>query len=70
MTSSSCTPGGDPKVIAEIALNSFAGFAQMLEFHGGPERRSDRMGKGQARMVETYDTFRSFEAHFAAEGKK
>ena len=64
------TPGGDAKIIAEIARTRFGGFAQMFEHHGWPERGSDMMRKVQTRVAETYGSVRAFEAHFAAEGWK
>lgn len=55
------TPGGDAKVIAEIARKRFGGFLQMFEHHGWPERGSDMMRKVQTRVKETYGSVRAFE---------
>lgn len=70
MTNPTYTPGGDAKIIAEVAKTRFGGFAQMFEHHGWPERGSDMMRKVQTRVAETYGSVRAFEAHFAAEGRK
>lgn len=51
MTRSNYTPGGDAKIIAEIAKARFGGFVQMFEHHGWPERGSDMMRKVQTRVV-------------------
>lgn len=70
MTKSTYTPGGDAKIIAEIAKTRFGGFLQMFEHHGWPERGSDMMRKVQTRVAETYGSVRAFEAHFAVNRKK
>ncbi|MEQ8447682.1 MAG: hypothetical protein RIB57_17515 [Pelagibacterium sp.] len=57
-------PGGDAKVIAEIARTRFGGFTEMFEHHGWPERGSDMMRKVQTRVAETYGSVRAFEAQF------
>lgn len=57
------TPGGDAKIIAEIAKSRFGGFAAMFEYHGWAERGSDMMRKVQSRVVETYGSVRAFESH-------
>jgi hypothetical protein len=58
-------PGGDAKVISEIAKRVFGSYAEMFEHHGWPERGSDMMRKVQTRVAETYGSVRAFEAHFA-----
>jgi len=60
-------PGGDAKIIAEIAQGKFGGFAAMFEHHGWPERGSDMMRKVQTRVAETYGSVKAFEKHFAEE---
>lgn len=65
MTSKKYQPGGDAKVIAEIARSRFGGFLGMFEHHGWPERGSDMMRKVQTRVKETYGSVRAFEDHFA-----
>lgn len=70
MTKLSYEPGGDAKIIAEIAKTRFGGFVQMFEYHGWPERGSDMMRKVQTRVAGTYGSVRAFEAHFTAEGSK
>jgi len=70
MTKSTYTPGGDAKIIAEIAKTRFGGFVQMFEHHSWPERGSDMMRKVQTRVAEAYGSVRAFETHFAAEGRK
>lgn len=65
----SYTPGGDAKVIAEVAHRRFGGFAGMFEHHGWPERGSDMMRKVQTRVVETYGSVRDFERYFEEEDK-
>lgn len=67
MTKSTFSPGGDAKVISQIAKSKFGGFPQMFEHHGWPERGSDMMRKVQTRVVETYGSVRAFEARFAEE---
>ena len=57
-------PGGDAKVIAEIARTRFGGFTEMFEHHRWPERGSDMMRKVQTRVAETYGSVRAFEAQF------
>ena len=59
------TPGGDAKVIAEIAKRKFGGFNAMFEHHGWPERGPDMMRKVQTRVAESYGTVKAFEKHFA-----
>jgi hypothetical protein len=61
------TPGGDAKIIAEVARRRFGGFAGMFEHHGWPERGSDMMRKVQTRVAETYGSVKAFEDHFAKE---
>ena len=63
-------PGGDAKVIAEIAKTRFGDFARMFEHHGWPERGQDMMPKVQTRVVETYGSVRAFEEHFRSEERK
>lgn len=63
----SYTPGGDAKVIAEIARRRFGGFTGMFEHHGWSERGSDMMPKVQTRVVEAYGSVRAFERHFEEE---
>jgi hypothetical protein len=65
----SFAPGGDAKVIAEIARRKFGGFAAMFERHGWPERGSDMMRKVQARVVESYGSVQAFEARYAEKEK-
>lgn len=65
MTANSYRPGGDAKIIAEIARSKFGGFAAMFEHHGWPERGSDMMRKVQTRVAETYGSVKAFEKHFA-----
>ena len=57
-------PGGDAKIIAQIAKAHFGGFASMFEHHGWPERGSDMMRKVQTRVAETYGSVRAFEQNF------
>jgi len=61
------TPGGDAKIIAEVASRRFGGFLGMFEHHGWPERGSDMMRKVQTRVVESYGSVKAFEQHFAKE---
>jgi hypothetical protein len=70
MTKARYTPGGDAKIIAEIAERKFGSFAAMFEHHGWPERGSDMMRKVQTRVVESYGSVRAFEARYAAEQSK
>ena len=63
-------PGGDAKVIAEIAKERFGGFAGMFEHHGWPERGQEMMPKVQTRVVETYGSVRAFEEHFRSEERQ
>lgn len=70
MKKATYTPGGDAKIIAEIAKTHFGGFAQMFEHHGWPERGSDMMRKVQTRVAETYGSVRAFEAHNKLESGK
>ncbi|MBZ9706957.1 hypothetical protein LB543_09520 [Mesorhizobium sp. ESP7-2] len=61
------TPGGDAKIIAEVANRRFGGFVGMFEHHGWPERGSDMMRKVQTRVAEAYGSVKAFEQHFAEE---
>lgn len=61
MTGRTYTPGGDAKVIAEIARSRFGGYLQMFEYHVWPERGSDMLGKVQRRVKEAYGSVRAFE---------
>lgn len=70
MTKSTYTPGGDAKIIAEIAKTRLGGIVRMFEHHGWPERGSEMMRQEQTRVAEAYGSVRAFEAHFAAEGWK
>ena len=70
MSKAQYTPGGDAKVIAEIAKRKFSGFAAMFEHHDWPERGSDMMRKVQTRVVETYGSVRAFEARYPSERGK
>jgi hypothetical protein len=70
MSEGSYEPGGDAKVIAEIAKTRFGGFTEMFKHHGWPERGSDMMRKVQTRVVETYGSVRAFEDHFRSEDRK
>ena len=70
MTKTRYTPGGDAKVIAEIARRKFGGFTAMFEHHGWPERGSDMMRKVQTRVVESYGSVRAFEDRHRAEVRK
>ena len=70
MTKTRYTPGGDAKVIAEIARRKFGGFASMFEHHGWPERGVDMMRKVQTRVVESYGSVRAFEDRHGAESLK
>ena len=65
MTQTKYAPGGDAKVIAEIAKRRFGGYSQMFEHHEWPERGRDMMRKVQTRVVESYGSVRAFEKHFA-----
>lgn len=69
MTDGNYAPGGDAKVIAEIARVHFGGYPEMFEFHGWPERGQDMMRKVQTRVAETYGTIRAFEEHFRTRGR-
>ena len=60
-------PGGDAKIIAEIAKTRFDNFAAMFEYHGWPERGSNMMCKVQTRVAETYGSVKAFEKRFAKE---
>ena len=64
------TPGGDAKIIAEVANRRFGGFRGMFEHHGWPERGSDMMRKVQTRVVESYGSVKAFELHFAKESSQ
>ena len=57
------TPGGDAKVIAEIAKTRFGSFEKMFEHHGWPERGPDMMRKVQTRVAETYGSVKAFEQY-------
>ncbi len=70
MTKSRYTPGGDAKVIAEIARRKFGGFTPMFEHHGWPERGSNMMRKVQTRVVESYGSVIAFEDRHRAEVRK
>lgn len=61
------TPGGDAKIIAEVAIRRFGGFLGMFEHHGWPERGSDMMRKVQTRVADSYGSVKAFEQHFAKE---
>jgi hypothetical protein len=63
-------PGGDAKIIAEIANRRFGSFAAMFEHHGWPERGPHMMRKVQTHVVESYGTVRAFEARHAPEQSK
>lgn len=67
MKTNTYRPGGDAKIISEIARARFGGFAAMFEHHGWPERGSDMMRKVQTRVAETYGSVKAFEKHFAEE---
>jgi hypothetical protein len=67
MTKARYTPGGDAKIIAEIAKRKFANFAAMFEHHGWPERGADMMRRVQTRVVESYGSVRAFEERHRAE---
>lgn len=58
-------PGGDARVIAEIARRRFGGYLGMFEHHSWPERGSEMMRKVQTRVVETYGSVKAFETRFA-----
>lgn len=64
MTERRYTPGGDAKVISEIARKHFGNFTVMFEHHGWPERGQDMMRKVQTRVAETYGSVRAFEEFF------
>lgn len=66
MSDRSYSPGGDAKVISDIAQRVFGDFAAMFAYHQWPERGQDMMRKVQTRVVETYGSVRGFEAHFEA----
>ena len=70
MAKSTYSPGGDAKIIAEIARVRFGGFTGMFEHHGWPERGSDMMRKVQTRVAETYGSVRAFEARFARDSNE
>ena len=65
MTKSTYSPGGDAKIIAQIAKDHFGGFAAMFEYHDWPERGSDMMRKVQTRVAQTYGSVRAFEEKYA-----
>jgi len=60
------TPGGDAKVISDMAQRVFGDFSAMFAYHEWPESGEDMMRKVQTRVVETYGSVRAFEAHFEA----
>lgn len=60
------SPGGDAKVISDIAQRIFGDFTAMFAYHQWPERGQDMMRKVQTRVVETYGSVHAFEAHFQA----
>ncbi|WOC16391.1 hypothetical protein [Pseudochrobactrum sp. MP213Fo] len=64
------TPGGDAKVISEIAKAHFGSYEKMFEHHAWPERGSDMMRKVQTRVAETYGSVKAFEAHFRSGAEK
>lgn len=55
-------PGGDAKVISEIANRVYGSFEKMFDHHGWEERGSDMMRKVQTRVAETYGSVKAFEA--------
>ncbi len=57
-------PGGDARVIAQIARSRFGGYRKMYEHHGWPERGSGMMCKVQTRVAETYGGVHAFEDRF------
>jgi len=59
-------PGGDAKVISEIAKTHYGSYEKMFEHHDWPERGSDMMRKVQKRVVETYGSVKAFEERFRA----
>jgi hypothetical protein len=67
MTKGRYTPGGDAKIIAEIAKRKFGKSAAMFEHPGWPERGADIMRKVQTRVVESYGSVRAFEERHRAE---
>lgn len=64
------TPGGDARIIAEIANRRFGRFLGMFEHHGRPERGSDMMRKVQTRVAESYGSVKAFEQHYAEESSQ
>ncbi len=70
MSLSTYEPGGDAKVIAEIARREFGNFTKMFEHHGWPERGQQMMPKVQTRVAETYGSVRAFEEHFVKARQK
>jgi hypothetical protein len=67
MTKRNYAPGGDAKIIAEIAKRQFGNFTAMFERHGWPERGSDMMRKVQTRVVDRYGSVKAFEARYVPE---
>ena len=63
-TTSNYAPGGDAKVIAEIAKKKWGGFKAMFEYHKWPERGSAMMTKVQTRVAEEYGSVKAFENQF------
>jgi hypothetical protein len=59
-------PGGDAKVIREIANRVFGSYEKMFADHDWPERGSNMMRKVQTRVKETYRSVRAFEKRYAA----
>jgi hypothetical protein len=67
MTKAGYAPGGDAKIIAEIAKRKLDNFTAMFEHHGWPERGADMMRKVETRVLESYDSVRAFEERHRAE---
>lgn len=65
MPKSNYTPGGDAKVIAQIAKNAYGSYTAMFEHHDWPERGSEMMRKVQTRVAEAYGSIKAFEDHHA-----
>lgn len=65
MTRATYTPGGDAKVIAEIAKQTYGSYAAMFEHHGWPKHGPDVMRKVQTRAAETYGSIKDFKDHQA-----
>ena len=64
MTKSRYRPGGDAKIIAEIARARFGNFTTMFEYHGWTERGQHMLPKVQTCVAETYGSVRAFEERF------